>query len=98
MLFEGLSVDWSGENVTLTTTGVTKESLRFLGGIVCRKRPVQAFIRDGTIVHGFTKGSAIMDPNLLLRNGGNVTPPFVFEAPTPMFTQRMAGRTFEPET
>jgi Tfp pilus assembly protein PilX len=98
MLFEGLSVDASGENVTLSVTGVTKESLRFLGGIVCRKRPVQAFIRDGVIVHGFTKGAAIMDPNLLLRNGGNVTPPFVFEAQTPMFTNRMAGRTFEPES
>jgi hypothetical protein len=98
MLYRGLSVDASGENVTLGGTPNTKESLRFLGGIVCRKRPVQAFIRDGIIVHGFTKGSAIMDPNLLLRNGGNVTPPFVFEAQTPMFTHKMAGKTFEPES
>ena len=57
-----------------------KDSIRRLGGIVCDKRPVATFVDDSNkVLAGFKRGQTLMDRNMILKNGGNVTPPYVFQ-------------------
>jgi hypothetical protein len=94
--FEGIVVSEDGENVgTAYETGATdivKDSLRRLGGVVCRERPVATYIDEyGYVGAGYERGTSIMDRNLLLTSGNNAPPPFTFEAPQPTWVLSTSG-------
>lgn len=80
---------------SLAPTDKIKESIRRLGGIVSRKRPVSSFIHDQTmqVVAGFKWGKSMMDPNLVLRGGSSVvTPPMVIREEKPLWLLRSVGK------
>jgi hypothetical protein len=94
--FEGVKVDVSGTDVytDLATGGdYVKDSLRRLGGIVSRFRPVATYIDEfGHVGAGFENGESIMDDNLILSSGTNAPPPFMFEAAVPTWVMSATGR------
>ncbi len=94
--FEGIEVSddgsqvssWLGDDPTYV-----KESIRRLGGIVSRKRPVATYIDErGYISAGFENGESIMDQNLILSSGNNAPPPFMFEAAIPTWILSVTGQ------
>ncbi len=93
--FEGVKVTSDGTDVytDLDTGGdYVKESLRRLGGIVSRFRPVATYIDEfGFVGAGFENGASIMDDNLILSAGTNAPPPFMFEAAMPTWVMSVAG-------
>ena len=96
--FEGVQVSEDGSNVwTEYAEGENHvlDSLRRLGGIVSRQRPIATFIDEsGRISAGFEYGQSIMDQNLILTSGDNPQPPFMFESPIPTWTMRTRGTSF----
>lgn len=94
--FEGIETSADGADVwtELPSSGYwVRSSLRRLGGIVSRKRPVATYIDDrGFITAGFERGESIMDQNLILSAGNNAPPPFMFEAAIPTWVISASGR------
>jgi hypothetical protein len=94
--FEGITVSADGTEVgtTLNQDGTyVKQSLRRLGGIVSRKRPVSTYINEwAEIGAGFASGESIMDQNLILSSGTNAPPPFMFESAQPTWILSVAGQ------
>ena len=101
--FEGIVPTGDGSQVSLVmesgqAASYVKDSIRRLGGIVSRQRPISTYIDEGTheILCGFRRGGSIMDRNLLM-NGSNVTPPFVFNEDRPSWALSVSGRIVRPE-
>ncbi|MBK8101476.1 MAG: hypothetical protein IPK26_30715 [Planctomycetes bacterium] len=100
--FEGLRIASDGETVThrrasgYSTTDYQKESIRRLGGIVSRERPVATYI-DGNnnLVAGFRRGRSTMDRNMMLDTGGGIIPPGVLAEDKPLWGVGMAGRIWQ---
>ena len=99
--FEGLVPNNDGATVensidqSLLPAEKIKESIRRLGGIVSRKRPVSSFIHEDTmeVVTGFRWGKSMMDPNLVLRGGSSmITPPMVIREEKPLWILRSVGK------
>lgn len=95
--FEGIAVSADGTDVgtSLNTDNAAyvRDSLRRLGGIVSRKRPVATFIDEfGNLAAGFERGESIMDQNLILSSGNNAPPPFMFEGPQPTWILNTSGQ------
>jgi len=95
--FEGLRVSSEGDEVTSTLRGdresYVKKSIRRLGGIVSRYRPVATLMASsGGVIAGFESGQTVMDQRLLVGSGGSVTPPFTFEQNEPLWGTRSSGR------
>lgn len=95
--FEGIDVSADGSDVgtSLDTSNAAfvRDSLRRLGGIVSRKRPVATFIDEfGNLAAGFERGESIMDQNLILSSGSNAPPPFMFEGPQPTWIITTCGQ------
>lgn len=99
--FEGLLPVDDGATVQnnidqgMPLTDKIKESIRRLGGIVSRKRPVSSYIHEDTmeVVTGFRWGKSMMDPNLVLRGGSNmITPPMVIREEKPLWILRGVGK------
>lgn len=94
--FEGIVTSSDGTDVwtELPTSGNhVRNSLRRLGGIVSRKRPVATYIDDrGYITAGYERGESVMDQNLILSAGNNAPPPFMFEAAVPTWVITTSGR------
>ncbi len=92
---EGIDVDAAGTASVangLDPQVYVKESLRRLGGIVSRKRPVDTFVNAANqVVVGFRAGRSQMDRNLLISTGGNIRPPAVFEIEQPLWVFRSIG-------
>ena len=100
--FEGVEVSPDGLTVTVNMKkGIhpkdyVKESIRRLGGIVARHRPVTTYVDEtNKVLAGFGKGMSIMDRNLILEGGGNAAPPFVFQANQPSWSLRSTGKVFD---
>lgn len=97
--FEGLQVAANGETVThqiapgLTAASYQKESIRRLGGIVSRERPVATYV-DGNnnLVAGFRKGRSTMDQAMTFTNGGGIAPPGVMAENRPVWGVAMRGK------
>jgi hypothetical protein len=94
--FEGIEISADGTDVwtDLPADGrYVRESMRRLGGIVSGKRPVATYVNShGHIVAGFKRGESMMDSNLILSSGNNQTPPFMFDAPVPVWVMHTSGR------
>lgn len=94
--FEGIVTSEDGTDVwTELPTGGNhvRDSLRRLGGIVSRRRPVATYIDDrGYITAGYERGESIMDANLVLSAANNAPPPFMFEAGQPTWVISASGR------
>jgi len=100
--FEGIDVSEDGKTVTVNMddnrdpADYLKESIRRLGGIVARKRPVTTYVDESNnVLAGFGKGMSIMDRNLILDGGGNAAPPFVFQANEPTWSLNSVGKVFD---
>ena len=100
--FTGIGVSGDGTIVTLSpdasrpASDYIKESIRRLGGIVSRQRPVTTYVdATNTVLAGFERGMSFMDRNLMIRNGGNAAPPFVFQENRPVWALTSAGRIFD---
>jgi hypothetical protein len=93
--FEGIVVSDDGRNVSTSLdsdSAYVKDSIRRLGGIVSRRRPVATYIDEwGWITAGFENGESIMDQNLILSSGTNAPPPFMFEAAQPTWIISSVG-------
>ncbi len=93
--FEGIEVSADGKDVSSwlgDDPNFVKESIRRLGGIVSRNRPVATYIDEwGFISAGFENGESIMDQNLILSSGTNAPPPFMFESAQPTWIMSTAG-------
>lgn len=91
--FEGIGVSADGSNVWSEYSSYqVHSSLRRLGGIVSRKRPIATYINEkGFIAAGFEFGESIMDQNLILSSGTNAPPPFMFESAVPAWIMSTAG-------
>ncbi len=97
--YEGITVSNGGNTVGYNGSGSRrqKESLRRLGGIVSRDRPVASYVtNDGGVYAGFKKGASLMDRNLIVGMGG-VTPPFMFAEDKPLWSMAKSGRIFDPQ-
>lgn len=99
---EGIAISDDGRTVStqfergVDRNAYVKESIRRLGGIVSRKRPVTTFVDQyNQVLAGFRKGISFMDRNLILTQGGNVSPPFVFQARRPTWVMSLAGRRMD---
>ena len=99
---EGISVSSDGETVSVgssvedSPSVYVKESIRRLGGIVSDERPVTTYVDDNNnVVAGFKKGISFMDRNMILEDGGNISPPFVFQMNRPLWSMGSAGKTIE---
>ena len=69
-----------------------------MGGIVSRKRPVTTYVDESNkVIAGYKKGISFMDRNMILKAGGNVTPPFVFQMNQPTWTLNVSGKVFVPK-
>jgi hypothetical protein len=80
-----------------TADAYLKRSLRRLGGMVSRGRPVSTLVsEDNKPIVGFETGLAVMDPNLLIKAGGAKAPPFIFQLNRPTWTVHTIGRYFAP--
>ncbi|MCC6670784.1 MAG: hypothetical protein IT458_06980 [Planctomycetes bacterium] len=95
--FEGITVSVDGREVStsLDTRNATyvRDSLRRLGGIVSRYRPVATYIDEyGNLGAGFETGESVMDQNLLLTSGNNAPPPFMFEGAQPTWILQTSGQ------
>lgn len=94
--FEGIEISEDGTDVwtDLPADGsYVRESMRRLGGIVSGRRPVATYVNNhGHIVAGFKRGESMMDANLILSAGNNQTPPFMFDAPVPVWVMHSSGR------
>ncbi|MHC4512205.1 MAG: hypothetical protein ACYTGW_02815 [Planctomycetota bacterium] len=95
--FDGIGVSKDGSDVwTEYSDGKDHvlTSLRRLGGIVSYKRPIATYIDEkGMITAGFEFGESIMDQNLILSNGTNAAPPFMFESSVPVWIMSTTGLT-----
>lgn len=102
--FEGLQVAANGETVTHQIAGgrtaaqYQKESIRRLGGIVSRERPVATFV-DGNnnLVAGFRRGRSTMDQAMTFTNGGGIAPPGVPTENRPVWGVTMLSRKLDGE-
>lgn len=100
--FEGLSVGDDGSTVTFqrapgtTDSDYHKESIRRLGGIVTRKRPISTHI-DGhnQLIAGFRRGASMMDRKLMIESGGGAITQGGLEQNQPTWTVQVAGRQLE---
>ncbi len=100
---EGISVNADGTQVGITNDAAAhpnlyvKDSIRRLGGIVSRKRPVATYVDSSNNVGcGFREGVSIMDRNMILKNGGNISPPYVFQMNRPTWTLNNTGPSISP--
>jgi hypothetical protein len=91
--FEGIGVSVDGADVWSEHSEYqVLTSIRRLGGIVSRKRPIATYINEkGYIAAGFEFGESIMDQNLILSSGTNAPPPFMFESAVPTWIMSTAG-------
>ena len=84
------------QEVLDSPTLFVKDSLRRLGGILSRKRPVASFIKgDNKVIAGFGTGVALMDRRLILEEGGRVIPPAAFELEHPTWAIQVMGLRFQ---
>ena len=96
--FEGISISSDGKKVSSHKTGGTrvKESLRRLGGVVSRNRPVASYVDDSNRTQaGFERGSSIMDRNLIIDGNGGISPPFMFDQNKPIWALGCPGRKLD---
>ncbi len=100
---EGISVNADGTQVGISNDAAAhpslyvKDSIRRLGGIVSRKRPVATYVDSSNNVGcGFREGVSIMDRNMILKNGGNISPPYVFQMNRPTWTLNNTGPSISP--
>jgi hypothetical protein len=100
---EGISVNNDGTQVGISNSAAAhpnlyvKDSIRRLGGIVSRKRPVATYVDSSNNVGcGFKEGVSIMDRNMILKNGGNISPPYVFQMNRPTWTLNNTGPSISP--
>jgi hypothetical protein len=98
--FEGIVTGEDGTDVWTEYPAAgdhVRNSLRRLGGIVSRRRPVATYIDDrGYISAGFERGESIMDANLILSAANNAPPPFMFDAGTPTWVITASVRRLGP--
>ena len=100
--FEGLQIAANGETVThqiaggMTAASYQKESIRRLGGIVSRERPVATYV-DGNnnLVAGFRRGRSTMDQAMTFTNGGGIAPPGVMAENRPVWGVTMLGKKLD---
>lgn len=100
--FDGLTIATNGETVTHQlasgTTAATyrKDSLRRLGGIVSKERPVSTYV-DGNnnVVAGFSRGRSTMDQSMSFQNGGGIAPPGVMTEDRPVWGVTMVDRKLD---
>jgi hypothetical protein len=100
--FEGLQIAANGETVThqiaggFTAASYQKESIRRLGGIVSRERPVATYV-DGNnnLVAGFRRGRSTMDQAMTFTNGGGIAPPGVMAENRPVWGVTMLGKKLD---
>jgi hypothetical protein len=100
--FEGLQIAANGETVThqiaggFTAASYQKESIRRLGGIVSRERPVATYV-DGNnnLVAGFRKGRSTMDQAMTFTNGGGIAPPGVMAENRPVWGVTMLDKKLD---
>lgn len=95
--FEDLEISEAGDEVSMDgevdPNVYVKDSIRRLGGIVSRYRPVATWIgSSGGVLAGFERARTLMDPRLMVGSGGTVTPPFSFEQEEPLWGVRSSGR------
>ena len=89
---------WVDEDVLKNPTNYIKDSIRRLGGIVSRQRPVTTYVdQDNNVVAGFKEGVSHMDRNLVLSDGGTVLPPNVFQLNRPMWSLMAVGKHIDVE-
>ena len=99
--FEGIELSDDGVDVSVDYGGhdrdeFVKASLRRLGGVVSRHRPVTTYVGPSYgVLAGFAEGQSQMDGRLLVQNGGGVIPPFVFQVNTPLWSTVSVGRALE---
>jgi len=98
VIYEGITVTNNGETVgyngSATQTVRLKESMRRLGGIVSRYRPVASYVAgNGSVYAGIQKGASQMDRNLMIGGGGSL--PYTYQESKPIWTMQKAGRTFD---
>ena len=98
---EGIEISADGEQVSLqaesgrSAADYIKGSIRRLGGIISRHRPVTTYVDESnTVLAGFQLGMSIMDRNMILGNGGWAQPPGVPQADRPTWSVSSAGRVF----
>jgi hypothetical protein len=100
--FEGLQIAANGETVThqiaggFTAASYQKESIRRLGGIVSRERPVATYV-DGNnnLVAGFRRGRSTMDQAMTFTNGGGIAPPGVMAENRPVWGVTMLDKKLD---
>jgi hypothetical protein len=98
VLYQGITVTNNGETVgysgDTTQTVRLKGSMRRLGGIVSRYRPVATYVAsNGAVYAGFQKGASQMDRNLMIGGGGSL--PFTYQETKPVWTMQKAGSLFD---
>jgi hypothetical protein len=99
--YEGINVSADGKTVTVdsSTIGNVKGSIRRLGGIVAKHRPVTTFVDENNkVLAGYDTGMSFMDRNMILKAGGNVSPPFIFYVNQPLHALKSVGKVFIPKT
>jgi hypothetical protein len=96
--FEGMVVSEDGNSVGTTMDAelypkkYQKESIRRLGGIACRFRPIFTLVDGSNQVRaGFAKGVSHMDGRLLLKGGTGTLPPFAPVAYRPNYAVTSLG-------
>ena len=93
--FEGIGISEDGTDVWTEYKDKekhTRESLRRLGGLVSRTRPIVSYIDErGFVAAGYESGESIMDQNLILSSGNNSPPPYMFESAVPAWIINTSG-------
>lgn len=97
--FDGLTVADDGSTVSFTVaSGHTasdyqKESIRRLGGIISRKRPVSTHLGAfNQLIAGFARGNSMMDRKLMIESGGAAITAGGLEQNQPTWTLQSAGK------
>ena len=84
------------DDVTANPAQYIKDSLRRLGGIISRERPVAAYVDStSTVIAGFAEGQSKMDRNLMLEAGGITMPPNSPQLDRPIWTLRTIGKKID---
>jgi hypothetical protein len=94
--YEGITVTNNGDTVDYAGPNANhvrlKDSLRRLGGVVSRYRPVASYVaNNGNVYAGFQHGASQMDRNLMLGASGGGSLPYSFQDDKPLWTMAKAG-------
>lgn len=100
--FDGLTVAEDGATVSFnvasgrTQADYQKESIRRLGGIVSRMRPVSTHLDSyNQLIAGFRRGNSMMDRKLMIENGGSAITQGGLEQNQPTWTLQTAGKQLD---